>query len=197
MGGWWAGQPTLGSHLPQAQGWKGEDQTQSWDLLSCQYECTCVVELLYTKKVQVSYISVEDPVTLSGAPMSIPSSWRWSCGVAEWISSSGAEIMQGQAPDRRDTFSAPTAATHVSRVWSCSKWKVLGHCYGLCIKLLLQLPFILCRISLFITRSRCINKLSPPALGHLSAKPSKSMDSSFLASATMTYNTSMPDRGHR
>ena len=140
MGGWWAGQPTLGSHLPQAQGWKGEDQTQSWDLLSCQYECTCVVELLYTKKVQVSYISVEDHVTLSGAPMSIPSSWRWSCGVAEWISSSGAEIMQGQAPDRRDTSSAPTAATHVSRVWSCSKWKVLGRCCGLCIKQKLLLP---------------------------------------------------------
>ena len=56
--------------------------------------------------------------------MSIPSSWRWSCGVAEWISSSGAEIMQGQAPDRRDTSSAPTAAMHVSRVWNCSKWNV-------------------------------------------------------------------------
>ena len=49
--------------------------------------------------------------------------------------------------------------------------------------------FILYRILLFIARSRCINKLSPPALGHLSAKPSKSMDSSFLASATMTYTT--------
>ena len=97
----------------------GSPELSIWVYLCCR-------TTLHQEGPGILRISVEDPVTLSVAPMSIPSSWRWSCGVAEWISSSGAEIMQGQAPDRRDTFSAPTAATHVSRVWSCSKWKVLA-----------------------------------------------------------------------